>query len=273
MICISPITLKKEDNSFNTVPCGKCYACVMNYRTDWIFRLTNEFEHSLSASFVTLTYDDEHLIYADDRNGRTYAVLDKDDVQKFIKRFRYYDKRRIRYYIVGEYGEKSKRPHYHAIIFNHSDKIYENLQKAWKKGFIHCGSVTSASITYVTKYLLKKQLTSYYIVKPFALMSKNPAIGLNYLNYNKNMHKSNKDPTVKLNGKNKRMPRYYRDKIFSKLEKEIIRANMYDLVNQKKDKNFNELFENSEDPFKLQIDQHKKKQRQIINSINQNEKL
>ena len=48
-------------------------------------------------------------------------ILKKSDFQKFIKRLRKdYD---IKYFACGEYGDKTLRPHFHAILFgvNFSD--------------------------------------------------------------------------------------------------------------------------------------------------------
>lgn len=59
------------------------------------------------------------------------GVLSKSDVQKFFKRLRRYieydkerllsdlpsEERKFRYYVCGEYGPTTLRPHYHGIIF------------------------------------------------------------------------------------------------------------------------------------------------------------
>ena len=44
----------------------------------------------------------------------------------------------IRYYMAGEYGDKSDRPHYHAIMFNIQD--VDNIAKAWSRD-THNGEV------------------------------------------------------------------------------------------------------------------------------------
>ena len=66
-------------------------------------------EHEASC-FITLTYNDENL--------PNPPVVSKREAQLFIKRLRklLYPKL-FRYYIVGEYGDKSNRPHYHALLF------------------------------------------------------------------------------------------------------------------------------------------------------------
>jgi len=58
------------------------------------------------------------------RTDETPAHADsliKRDVQLFVKRLRKDQDARglakIRYYLVGEYGDQTKRPHYHAAIF------------------------------------------------------------------------------------------------------------------------------------------------------------
>jgi len=169
-----------------------------------------------TAHFLTLTYDEEQIPWTN-----TKPTLHKPDFQLFMKRLRSRQKRKksqwkIRYYAVGEYGSETKRPHYHAITFNLHPKILSELTDIWDKGFVDIGTVTPASIRYVTKYVINKvgQFTDQE--KPFALMSRNPGLGANYLDTTSSFHKSNKKETVRNDvGLEQPMPRYYKEKIFT----------------------------------------------------------
>ena len=96
------------------VPCGKCLNCLMNKRNDWAFRLMQEYRHSKSGLFITLTY---HSKYVPDQG------VDKEHFQKFMKRLRHTTSQRLRYYGVGEYGTVTGRPHYHIILFNYDQGL------------------------------------------------------------------------------------------------------------------------------------------------------
>ena len=79
------------------------------------------------ACFITLTYDDNHL-------PKDHS-LNKEHFQDFLKRFRKSINKQygskineegvrvpvnpIRYFMAGEYGDHSWRPHYHAILFGY----------------------------------------------------------------------------------------------------------------------------------------------------------
>lgn len=212
--CLAPLSLR---NPPRTVPCGKCPYCLSNKRHDWIFRLNLEQKHSVSSIFVTLTIAPQYLSW---RNG--IAQLQKSDFQKFIKRIRQeqekYSTLQVRYYGVGEYGTKTGRPHYHALIFNLHEKV--DIKKFWYHGHVHIGEVTQSSVAYCTKYVIQyKDASQKNINPPFAVMSKRPAIGHQYLTATmKKWHKDNQyfhvmDHEQKLN-----MPRYYRKKIFTDRE-------------------------------------------------------
>lgn len=152
-----------------------------------------ECKHSLSAHFITLTYGLSHAPIT----GNTYLSLSKTDLQKFFKRLRKaHDTRRahiaqglipkvlhrpldgerpqpIKYYAVGEYGGKFKRPHYHVILFNAQ---LELIQSAWQLGQVHYGTVTPASVGYTLKYVSKGGIVPQHKnddrQKEFSLMSK-----------------------------------------------------------------------------------------------------
>lgn len=226
----------KRKGGFIDVPCGKCAACLSNKRTEWSIRLQEELKIADSAHFITLTYDDENL--PPDGN------LHKKDLQKFFKRLRKNEKeKKIRYYAVGEYGTINNRPHYHIILFNlvsdvdisaisdsdgigmihskmHNQKhridVQSIIEKAWKNGIVHVGTVTRASISYCTSYVIQK-FVDMEKTKPFALMSKRPAIGANYVSE----HEKSK-PYYQDGANKKSLPRFYKNKIYSEFEKKKI---------------------------------------------------
>ncbi len=240
-----------------SVPCGKCYPCLQNRRNEWTFRLEQEMKVSTSAWFLTLTYEDNNLplyniktekittfgqlsrmvkeIEELDFNYR--GTLVKKDYQQFMKKLRWHTdkwykeigdlaeihglkKRPVKYYAVGEYGAKTERPHYHAIIFNVPISIIKKLDNIWEKGFVKAGDVNTASIHYVTKYVINPDHKRVNQQNEFALISR--GIGYSYIEANKKWHRENENYYVinKSGGKQK-MPRYYKDKTFSKHQQKV----------------------------------------------------
>ena len=109
----------------------------------------------------------------------------------------------IRYYAVGEYGSKTYRPHYHAIIFGYfpedadivkynskGQHLYHSatLAKIWKHGEVMIGACSAQTMFYTASYVTGKQLgfNSYAwydamsIERPFSVMSRRPGIGYQY---------------------------------------------------------------------------------------------
>lgn len=193
--------------SINHVPCGKCYACRMNRRMSWTFRLMQQLSVSTSAYFITLTYNDENI----NENG----TLKKVDLQGYIKRIRKFST--FKYFACGEYGSKLKRPHYHILLFDYDVSKVQKLVDSWKEGFPHFGNVEQASIHYVSKDMMKdKTKKTKNGVCGFTLMSKGIGkVGLKNLINKKN----SLDFTVNVGNAKINMPRYYKDKIFTDIEK------------------------------------------------------
>lgn len=247
------IPFKKKDVDA-LVPCGKCHNCKRRLASSWSLRVVEESKISHDAVFICLTYDQEHV----PKSKLGYHTLFKSDLQNFFKRLRklHPNGKTIRYFAVGEYGGHTKRPHYHAIIFNCD---FKKIQQAWsflevqhlpkyhKKsgkllkatskvrtykpiGYVHFGfDVYEEAAGYIVKYISK----TCYIGKNkkvddrqpnFRLMSK--GIGKNYLTQNMiQWHKNNPTERVYVplkGGKKAPMPRYYKEKIYDELEKEKI---------------------------------------------------
>lgn len=202
---------------YMTVPCGKCVGCKLDYSRQWANRMILELKSNPDAVFVTLTYDDAHLpiytkdIWPDDPNAveplcrRDYPTLSKRDTQLFWKRLRkHFSDRRIRYFIAGEYGPRTHRPHYHAIIYGLSLSDFKDLTlvkynnlgqplfttpdlvDTWQNGHISVSACTWHTCAYTSRYCLKKAfgdngkygVVDSCVVPEFTLCSRRPGLGL-----------------------------------------------------------------------------------------------
>lgn len=180
-------------------------------------RLEYELKNSYSAHFVTLTYSDPPL------GDFALPTLVKKDVQDFMKRLRKRIRDPIKYYLCGEYGENTCRPHYHVIFFNLPQEPLKVLFDSWQHGLIHIGEVTPRSIRYTLKYIMQGKKNSSlheYVQRPFALMSK--GLGVGYVISRKKWHRDDitRNYVVQEGGKKTRLPRYFRDKLYSKTDKQ-----------------------------------------------------
>lgn len=155
--------------------CGQCMPCRVNRVRLWTGRMLLEsYQHSASA-FVTLTYNEE--------NAPEDGCVKKEAFQKFMKRLRKaVQPRLLRYYAVGEYGEQSMRPHYHAIIFGLFPTEEEVVKKCWPYGFVKCGTAEARSMSYVGSYVVKRMTKRGDPrlggrLAEWSLMSRRPGIG------------------------------------------------------------------------------------------------
>lgn len=194
MQCYRPVRLVKrlDDAEFASeffVPCGKCYACLQNRQTDWVNRMKAEQEHSKSSYFVTITYDDDHLptklFYNGDCFKHYVQSLDKPEVQKFMKRLRKSLYCKARFFLAGEYGSTTIRPHYHLCLFldDYVDltQLDDILSHTWQLGFHQIAELKEQRMAYCVKYLVKGGKYPEHAQKPFCLMSRRPGIGEQYI--------------------------------------------------------------------------------------------
>lgn len=165
-------------NDVTPFGCGQCMPCRVNKSREWQFRLLLENTTNPFSAFITLTYDQENI--------PDYGNLSKRDAQLFLKRFRSRcENGSVRYYLVGEYGDSSSRPHYHAIMFTNAPITESKVSDSWRLGHIMVGGVTAQSARYVTGYVMKKmnrkEDTRLLGKEPeFAIMSKmNGGLGYN----------------------------------------------------------------------------------------------
>lgn len=231
MACPTPYITKENQ----PVPCGNCPYCLMTRAQGWAFRLIKQHEVSECAWFVTLTYSNETV----PRTKEGFLTLNRKHVKDYCKRLRQAHHRSghttpIKYYFVGEYGSRSSRPHYHAIIFNAGPDIIDSCWTSSvsdskhdrvKTGNVHIDLVNPATICYTTKYLYKGRMVPAFKadtrLKEFSNMSK--GLGLNYLTdeiYRYHAADLSRQYITLAGGVKCPLPRYFREKLYSKEERE-----------------------------------------------------
>jgi len=235
-----PIAWKAPAGSVRqVVPCGKCVGCKLQYAKNWAIRCIHESQMHERNSFITLTFDDDHLP-AD-------GSLDYGYFQDFMKRLRLSVDHPIRFFHAGEYGGKLQRPHHHALLFGHDfddkivktvrngNKFYESpsLGALWPMGFHSIGDVNYATASYVARYCVKKvngeAADEHYVnrktgvlLKPeFTTMSRRPGIGATWFK----KFKSDVFPSdeVVMSGRPCRPPRYY-DNLLDKEDPDLLES-------------------------------------------------
>lgn len=290
-------------------PCGKCESCAKRRASGWSFRILKEAELKGSAFFVTLTYDNEHCpmkyrTKAPDKhgNGEEFQKTQKPTVdithlQKFIKKVRKSNhSKSISYYAVSEYGSESYRPHYHIILMGIDIISFVGIEnweeikrgklkldgysqmkiKDWENGHITIGKVTPASIGYTLKYISKGRQIPQYIgdkrQKEKSLMSK--GIGKSYL-IPAVVKQHQLDPMrqycVTVDSKKIPLPRYYKDRLYDHLERQIL-ADLYASIYLEKIENMGE-FERKKEWLKKRAKIKDEVQNNSRQRIGKNDKL
>lgn len=199
------------------IPCGQCIGCRLDYSRQWANRCLLEASYHRNSWFATITFDDFHVpksFGCDPATGEVIQdapvmTLTKRDWQLFMKRLRFNTGQQIRFFMSGEYGTNTLRPHYHALLFGLelTDLVpYKNspqgypyfnsptLDKCWtdengeSKGYIVVGKLTWETCAYTARYILKKHkgpgaqdaYAMAGLMPEFSLMSRRPGIARQY---------------------------------------------------------------------------------------------
>lgn len=279
MACYHPITAWQTDDGSVvfaergrilrqlTLACGQCAGCRLEKSRQWAIRCIHEAKQHKHNCFITLTYNNEHL--PEDQQ------LVKQHATRFMKRLREHAAREnrlgkggaatvltqsrptkqnavtpaagrpnIRFYMAGEYGGKTGRPHYHYCLFNcdfadkkylsttkAGSKIYTSatLEKLWTYGMSSIGEMTFESAAYTARYIMEKQTgknkTTEVIntstgeiskkIDQYNQMSRRPGIGLQaFERWHKDWYPEGQ---LTVRGHKSNTPRYY-DKLHKKLD-------------------------------------------------------
>lgn len=227
------------------LPCGKCLGCREIQQQQLTIRIKHEARYYTDNHFLTLTYDEE----------KCPDGLQKSDLQRFWKRIRRAQtgllrprttpasiltgnppKRtasnsptQIRYLACGEYGDRTKRPHYHAAVlglpisdlkkWDIENSRSDHLERTWGNGIVTISELTEDRIRYVAGYVLKKagyQRQVYCtedgeeLQAPYRDMSK--GLGKRWVTAYQN---DLRNGYLEDNGNRFTIPRYYREQIKS----------------------------------------------------------
>lgn len=189
--------------------CNRCIGCMLKHSAEWATRCMHEAKTHQHNCWVTLTYEDTALpsrystglIHPVTGRPIYGGTLLKLHVQKFIRKIRKQLSRNnpeilhsdtpavdnlparqniryrststpiLRYYYSGEYGERYRRPHYHACLFgiDFADKkllrhtpqehaLYESetLKLLWPHGQHILSDLTWETAAYTARYTLAK---------------------------------------------------------------------------------------------------------------------
>lgn len=185
---------------FFEVGCGKCEICKVEKSKQWTIKGYCESKTWKNATFLTLTYNNEnlpedrklcrahmqgfwkklryHLYKNTKKASQIDLTLERSNLEEleinpleeiFCKRKR--NKKPIRMLNCGEYGPKTKRPHYHAVVWNFKPMdlrryskdrrgywlfTSKKINQIWGKGYVIIGNAETDTVSYVARYCTKK---------------------------------------------------------------------------------------------------------------------
>lgn len=194
---------ERKDHRELKISCGWCIGCRIEKQEGWAIRCYAESLTTDPNWFITLTYDDEHYPLHGSLNLRHMQLFNKQVRKKHGP---------FRFFMAGEYGDKTQRPHYHMLAFGLNiddlckcNSVYakqdvytsESLRQLWGRGNVSVGTVTMASARYCTSYIMKKWqgdgAEEHYerldpatgeiisVTPEFCTMSRRPGIGAKFL--------------------------------------------------------------------------------------------
>lgn len=147
-----------------SVPCGVCPTCRKREQLEWAFRLKTELlalpQNEWYCVFFTQTYSEDSLPHfpkilikdsAFDKYSKSIPMcFSKDDIREFHTNLRYWLERekgckgdkRYKWMTCAEFGEHTKRCHYHSLLCVPSSvdarELFDKVIELWtSKGFIY----------------------------------------------------------------------------------------------------------------------------------------
>lgn len=219
------------------IGCGKCMECRNQKKREWTVRMMEEIKHSRDGIMVTLTFSTESYKELNDEIDVNLTGYERDNqiatlaVRRFLERWRKKFGKSVRHFLVTELGgEGYECIHMHGILFTKESK--ETIRNIWKYGICQIGGrkeedrgyVTEKTVNYIVKYITKTDIL-HKEYKQKVLCS--PGIGKQYVEsaeivWNKYKKGSTNESYRLRNGDRIALPIYYRNKIYSEQERELL---------------------------------------------------
>lgn len=217
------------------IGCTKCMACRKKKAREWSVRMQEELRNTeLKGYFMTMTFSEESLIELDNdlkNKGMLFDGYELDNriaslaVRRFTERWRKKHGKSVRHWLITELGgNNTERLHIHGIIWTNEDK--QDIIDLWNYGRCDTGKyVNERSVGYIVKYLSKvDKKHKEYVPKMFV----SNGIGKGYLDRidsNHNVYKKDGktfEEYITRQGSKMAMPIYYRNKLYSEKERELL---------------------------------------------------
>lgn len=228
MTCYSPILITKnlDKQIFPNgllVPCLKCLACKEETAKEYTLRYCHERREKRYAklAFLTLTYNNENLPISPD----FHMTLRKKDIVDYLKRTREQLRRTSKkvgqnllkycYYLSGEYGDQTHRPHYHIVLSYNSKRVLNEFVRQWEeqKGMVNCQERATIQSIYYTIGYVDKKLAIYGVGKGREKLFRKFTRGMGRDYLLKNAEKINRKMYCNLSKFKIGIPRYYKKKL------------------------------------------------------------
>ncbi|AXH75376.1 MAG: putative replication initiation protein [Microviridae sp.] len=143
------------------IGCGKCEACVITAGEELATRIVCESRMHEWSWFFTLTYDPEFMP-ADGKVSKAHAYDWRIAMRSAFPG--------LSILLVGEYGERTERPHYHAAVFgvdftpictnaafgaSEPMLLSDQLQRIWGRGNVLLSPLQVARCRYIGSHFIK----------------------------------------------------------------------------------------------------------------------
>lgn len=222
----NPPKLTDERFRYIEAECGKCFECRKKRSREWSIRLGEELKNNFGY-FITLTIDEENLRILTREAGYKNIYKNENGVAKLalrrmLERIRKETGKSARHWVVTELGEKNDRIHMHGIFIG--QRAAELVKKHWKYGNIYVGTYANMKTTnYITKYMTKMDVKHRWFT---GRVFTSAGIGREYIDKkrirNRYRGKDTKDTYMCENGQEIAMPTYYKNKLYTEEEREMI---------------------------------------------------